>query len=295
MATFTEQQLELLTDYVGNRLSGEELNQVESLIDSNPDYRMRYILEKSTVDLFSGRLKNIETPLYVYQNINDGIDEFISSSSSTPSITVPPQYQIPQVSIQSKININSPSRKYYYYGAASLIVLFIIFSVYTNYLNNAVPKDKDFIEISRNIFDKVDAGEIKLQYATNSPLELANFFKDKVDFKVFVPDVKDAELVGGVYNEINGQKLVHIVHKCRTNGDKLIYTMQGCMKNVMKNDQLMLPDHHKIDIEKGQNWSACAPIGDDNIVVWYRDDVVCSSVSKIAPQQIASVLTNYKK
>ena len=291
MATFTEQQLELRTDYVGNRLSGEELNQVESLIDSNPDYKMRYILEKSTVDLFSARLKNIETPLYVYQNINKGIDEFISSRSSTPSVTTTSQFNIPKVSIQNKINVNTSSRKYYY-AAGTLAVVLVVFFMYSYYLNTAVPKDKDFIEVSRNIFDKVDAGEIKLQYATNNPVELANFFKDKVDFNVFVPDVKDAELVGGVYNEINGQKLVHFVHKC---GNKLIYTMEGCMKDVMKNDKLVLADHHKVDIEKGQNWNACAPVDGDNIVVWYRDGVVCSSVSKIAPQQIASVLTSYKK
>lgn len=291
MATFTEQQLELLTDYVGNRLSGEELNQVESLINSNPDYKARYILEKSTVELFSSRLKNIETPLYVYQNINKGIDEFISSRTSTQKVTATPQYNIPQVSIQSKVNISAPSRKYYY-AAGTLAVILVVFFVYSYYLNNAVPKDKNFIEISRSIFDKVDAGEVKLQYATNNPVELANFFKDKVDFNVFIPDIKDAELVGGVYNEINGQKLVHFVHKC---GNKLIYTMEGCMKDVMKDDKLVLPDHHKVDIQKGQNWTPCAPVEGDNIVVWYRDGVVCSSVSKIAPQQIASVLTSYKK
>lgn len=290
MATFTEQQLELLTDYVGNRLSGEELNQVESLINSNPDYKARYILEKSTVDLFSARLKNIETPLYVYQNINKGIDEFISSRASKQGVITSPQYSIPQVSIQSKINLSSSSRKYYY-AAGALAVVVLVFFVYSYYTYNNIPKDKDFIEISRGYFDKVDAGEVKLQYATNSPAELTKFFKDKVDFNVFIPDIKDAELVGGVYNEINGQKIVHFVHKC---GNKLIYTMEGCMKDVMKDDKLVLRGHHKVDIEKGQNWTPCAPIGDDNIVVWYKDGVVCSSVSKIAPQQIASVLTSYK-
>lgn len=291
MATFTEQQLELLTDYVGNRLSGEELNQVEHLIASNPDFKARYILEKSTVDLFTNRLKNIETPLYVYQNINKGIDDYMSSKSSTQNVTTTPQYNIPQVSIQSKINLGSPSRKYYY-AAGTLALVVVAFIIYSAYFNNAIPKDKDFIEISRNIFDKVDAGDMKLQYATNNPVELANFFKDKVDFNVFIPDIKDAELVGGVYNEINGQKLVHFVHKC---GNKLIYTMEGCKKDLMKDDKLVLRGHHKVDIENGQNWTPCAPVGDDNIVVWYREGVVCSSVSKIAPQQIASVLTSYKK
>lgn len=291
MATFTEQQLQLLTDYVGNRLSGDELNQVQELLDTNPDFKKRYILEKSTVELFSSRLKNIETPLYVYQNINKGIDEYISSRTSASNVTVPPSYQLPKVSIQSKVNLSSGSRKYYY-AASALAVVVLVFFVYTYYYGNNIPKDKDFIEVSRNIFDKVDAGEIKVQYATNNPAELANFFKDKVDFNVFIPDIKDAELVGGVYNEINGEKLVHFVHKC---GNKIIYTMQGCMKDVMKEDKLVLREHHKVDIEKGQNWSPCAPIEGDNIVVWYRDGVVCSSVSKIAPQQIASVLTSYKK
>ncbi len=288
MATFTEQQLELLTDYVGNRLSGEELNQVESLIGSNPDYKMRYILEKSTVDAFSARLKNIETPLYVYQNVNKGIDEFISSRADVQNVNQ--QYNIPQVSIQSKININSPSRKYYY-AAGTLAVIVLVFFIYSYYAYNSIPKDKDFIEISRSTFDKVDAGEMKLQFATANPLELANFFKDKVDFNVFIPDVKEAELLGGSYNEVNGQKLVHFVYKC---GNKLIYTMQGCMKDVLKDDKLVLKGHHKVDIQKGQNWTPCAPVGEDNIIVWFRDGVVCSSVSKIAPQQIASVLTSYK-
>jgi len=291
MATFTEQQLQLLTDYVGNRLSAEELNQVRELIDTNPDFKKRYILEKSTVDLFSSRLKNIETPLYVYQNINKGIDDYISSRTSASNVTVPPAYQLPKVSIQDKVSLSSGSRKYYY-AAGALAVVVMVFFVYSYYYGGNIPKDKDFIEVSRNIFDKVDAGEIKLQYATNSPTELASFFKDKVDFNVFIPDIKDAELIGGVYNEINGEKLVHFVHRC---GNKLIYTMQGCMKDVMKEDKLVLREHHKVDIEKGQNWTPCAPIEGDNIVIWYRDGVVCSSVSKIAPQQIASVLTSYKK
>ncbi|MBS1514236.1 MAG: hypothetical protein JSS63_04365 [Bacteroidetes bacterium] len=291
MAKFTEHQLELLTDYVGNRLSGDELNQVENLINSNPDFKMRYILEKNTAELFSTRLKNIETPLYVYQNINKGIDELISSRASVQNTLPDTQYRIPKISIQSKVNV-APSSRRYYYAAGALAVAVLVFFVYSYYFSNVIPKDKDFIEVSRNIFDKVDAGEIKLQYATNNPAELANFFKDKVDFNVFIPDIKDAELLGGVYNEIAGEKLVHFVHRC---GNKLIYTMQGCMKDVMKEDKLMLREHHKDDIVKGENWKPCAPIEGDNIVVWYRDGVVCSSVSKIAPQQIASVLTSYKK
>ena len=38
-----------------------------------------------------------------------------------------------------------------------------------------------------------------------------------VDFKVFIPDVKDAELIGGVCNEVNGEMLVHLVPKWKHN------------------------------------------------------------------------------
>jgi len=292
MQKFTEAQLESLTDYIDNRLTGDELTQVKNLIDSNPDYKAHYILEKETKEVYSSKLKSIETPLYLYQNINKGIDEYISGLTSTPNTvshkTVSQFPPVPKVSIQSKIHTAEPRQRYYYAAGifATILVTFFIYSYFFKHVT--VPAEKDFIEISRNIFDKVDASEIKLQYATTSPKELENFFKDKVDFKAFVPDVKEGELVGGMVSEVNGEKAVHFVHKC---GGKLIYTLQCCKKNLMKEDKLALPEHHKEDIADGENWKSCAPVNGDNIVVWFDGDVVCSSVSKIAPQQITSALS----
>ena len=291
MAKFTEAQLESLTDFIDNRLTGEELNQVKNLIDSNPDYKARYILERNTKELYSSKLKSIETPLYLYQNVNKGIDEYISGLTATPNTvnTVSQFPPVPKISIQSKINTAQP-RQRYTYAAGMFAIVLLAFFAYSYYFNKnvTVPAEKDFIEISRNIFDKVDASEVKLQYATNSPKELENYFKDKVDFKTFVPDVKDGELVGGMVSEVNGEKAVHFIHKC---GGKLIYTLQCCKMNVMKEDKLALPEHHKEDVVEGQNWKSCKPVNGDNIVVWFEGDVVCSSVSKIAPQQITSALS----
>ncbi len=113
-----------------------------------------------------------------------------------------------------------------------------------------------------------------------------------LDFKVFVPDVKDAILIGGVCNEINGEKVAHIIHK---KGNIYIYTLQASKKDVMTNkDKIILCDKFKETVNEGTNWFPCSKDQKRTVVIWFKDNVICASVAQMEPQEIVSTLTNYK-
>ena len=150
----------------------------------------------------------------------------------------------------------------------------------------------DLVAVSRNVFDKVISGEIPLQIKSNDARILADSMNKYLDFEVFVPDVKDAELVGGTCNEINGEKLAHIIHK---KDNIFIYTLQGNKDHVMKEgSKIVLCPAFMENVSKGINWFACLKDENAVAVIWYKNGVICSSVAKMESKAIADLLTNYK-
>lgn len=280
----------LLTAYIDNELTPEQRVHVERAIEQNEDIRVRYELEKTTKDALRGRLKRIETPQYLYKSVYDSIDDYskrVATTAQQENISTP-HYTSAQ---------KQPNYKKYVYGFGSLFaVLFLVFIAINFVFNrNAVSNDKDLVALSHDIFSKVAKGEVKIEYPTTDPKALESFFKDKVDFKVFVPNVKNASLMGGVYNEVNGMKVVHFIHKKDT---MVIYTFQTSLKNVMddKNDKVMLTGDFKDRVRKGDNWFPCGKKKEtlESGVVWFKDGVICCSVAYMNPQDIRAELTNFK-
>jgi hypothetical protein len=281
----------LLTAYIDNELSPEQKAEVEKAIAQNEDIRIRYELEKRTKNLLAERLKRIETPQYLYKSVYDAIDDYsarVATTAQQPSISAP-HYTTAQ-------NKRSSSKKYIYAFGSLFVVLFLAF-IAVNFVFNrdAVSSDKDMVALSHDIFGKVAKGEVKIEYPTSDPKALENFFKDKADFKVFVPNVRNASLMGGVYSEVNGMKVVHFIHKKDT---VVIYTFQTSLKNVMDdgNDKVMLTGDFKDRVRKGDNWFPCGKKKDRNEsgVVWFKDGVICCSVAYMNPQDIRAELTNFK-
>lgn len=278
---------EKITAYIDGNLSKDELIEFEKILKSDIDIYNRYQMELSVKNLLKSRIKKQETPQYVYQNIESAINkEFESKLAKAKQSTALKDIKV------SKPQLNQ--RKYFYYFASAFAVLLILFvAINFNKTEINVPPDKDMVEQSIQIFDKINAGDIQIQFKTNNATDLEKFFKEKCDYEVFVPDVKDATLLGGVYNEMNGLKAVHFVHQ---KNNQLIYTLQLNKKDVVdkENPGIMLAGPLKEEILEGKNWFPCIKKHPDNVMIWQKDDVVCTSVSKLNNDEIHTTLTNFK-
>jgi hypothetical protein len=279
---------EELTSFIDGEITDKnEKKRIEKLISENEDLKNRYVLESGTKKLLKARLKNIDTPLYLRQNIQNSINtEFEKKLGKAKTKN------------SARVNNHKPAlqqRKYFYYFASAFVVLLALFVVinFVNF-NKTATANEDMVEKSAELYERIAAGDFQIQYKTSDAQSLEKFFKERCDFDVFVPDLKDATLLGGVYNEVNGLKAVHFVHK---KGDHLIYTLQLRKKDLIDDadDGLLLTDEFKKNIFAGKNWVPCKRKQSDNVLVWYKDDdVVCSSVSKLQSDEIYTTLNNIK-
>lgn len=287
---------ELISALLDNEISEAEKEKIHSLLESENDFKNRYEVEKAVKMEVKKRVTRIETPQYVYQNIQTSINSYtekisaIHADRNTDGISGQPSYVNAQ-----KTSVNRPRNYMYLFGSVAVVLILFFFA--TNYIftGEEIPDDVNLVELSRGVFEKVETGDVKIQYATNDAKELEKFFDEKLNYKVFVPDVKDAVLIGGVYNVMNGKRAAHFIHK---KGDTLIYTLQVCKKDILDdaNKELMLTGDMKENVMEGKNWLHCPKRfgGRENIILWHKDDAISSSVSKMEPDQIHAVLTNFK-
>ncbi|MEP7147114.1 MAG: hypothetical protein ABI792_08910 [bacterium] len=280
----------LISAYIDGEIKSEEEEQrIKKLINSDSNYYNRYIFEKLTKDTFHKRFSKIDTPIYIYKNIGKALDEYIQKSTvSKKSVTSDVRIYSEHLKSQ-KSNL----KRNLIYSSFAFILLIAVAFLFNNILKtNPDLRDNDLSSVSRNVFDKLQSGQVKLEYQSNNAKTLSDSMNKNLDFKVFIPDVKDAVLMGGVCNEINGQKVAHIVHK---KGDTLIYTLQANLKELMFNkDKIILCDEFKENISEGKNWFPCLKDKNRSTVIWVKGNVVCSTVAAMDYKDIAVILTNYK-
>lgn len=283
-------EYELISAYIDNEIKDDsEKKRIQNLIESDNNFRNRFIFEKLTKERFFQSNKKIETPVYVYKNIGEGINEYIKKSSNSNQI---PKINSDIYSQQISIQKSNLRRNLIYSSVAFIFLLMAAFGL-NNFLNkNPEIRENDIVAVSRNIFDKVSSGQIKPQIQSSNAEELADSMNKYLDFKVYIPDVKDAVLIGGVCNEINGEKLAHIIHK---KGNIIIYTLQASKLHVLTNkDRIILCDEFKENVNSGKNWFPCKNDKSRTAVIWFKDNVICSTISTIDPDEITSTLTNLK-
>ena len=281
---------ELITAYIDNEIASDEKELVQESISNNLKQNLRYEFERLTKNEFRKRVKKIETPQYLYKNIYDRIDEYcesINSKNNTPHPISPPL----KGEELYRRTIQSIPKKYIYTVSGVFVLLIIFFIILNVYYAGDISSDNNFVAISRTIYDDIESGKMKMEYTTDNAKELENILENRTGYDVFIPDVKSAVLVGGVCNEMNGQQIVHFVYK---KNNYVIYTLQTSRPELFKGDKLALSEDYKQKINNGTNWFPCLKKDIRNAVIWYNDDVICSSVSKIPANEIHATLTSFK-
>ena len=261
----------LISAYIDNECSVEEKEFVVRHIESDSNFRMLYEFEKGFTANFRKHVKKIQPTEEIIKKIKSTIE------SET----------IRRKELLVKRNKGKSPAYVYLYPIAAVLVLFLGYYIF-NSLNT---RNSDFVHLSHDLFTQFENNEIQLQHVNSNAEELQRILTSSAGFRVFVPELKDAELIGGTVNTMNDAKVVHFLH--RKNG-KLIYTMQMDRKDLMDEDKLVLHKNHRQEIADGHNWIECEKNNNDCTVIWFRNGVICSSVSKLNAKEIASVLTNYK-
>lgn len=288
---------ELITAYIDNETSPKEKVIIENYLSVDKKIKIQHDFEKKTKEVLSDKVKRIETPQYLYTNIYKSIDDYcidVISKNQNKQSTKPQSESIVTgtriYSEEKRLGKFIPG-KYVYILGGVFVVLIIFFIILNFFPGKSAYADNDFVAISRNIFDKLENGDMKMDLATSNASALENYFEDKTGYDVYVPDVKNAVLIGGVINEFQGQKIIYFVHR---KNDKVICTIEANRTELFKEDKLFLPENHKEKILNGMNWFPCMKSQTENAMIWHKDDIICTSVSKIEFTEIYATLTNCK-
>ena len=283
----SESKYEFITAFIDDEIKDpQEKKKAEELINSNNDYYNHYVYEKFIKEKLKKSIPQIDTPVYLYKNIGEQIDQYIKKSTLQKQI-------IPAQMSNSFENPKSNLKRNLLYGTFAFAAL-ILFSLFLNsYLQkNPDLQENDLVSVSRNIYDKVINGKSDLHFKSGNPKQLSDTMNKYLNFQVFIPDVKDATLIGGDCEEINGEMIAHLVHK---KGNVIIYTLQANKNEILNNlDTIILQDNFKENIKSGKNWFPCSKEPHKTAVIWFKDNVICSSVADMEPKDIAFVLSNYK-
>lgn len=160
-------------------------------------------------------------------------------------------------------------------SSAAVLLLIIHPSSRTPAVNAAGIGPNDVILQSISNYQAVLKGEFTPQVVSDRPERVRTFFDGKTEFPVFVPEMKECILVGGIVNDFHGMRLAHVVYK---HGQQTIYLYQACRESVMKGDKLQLSSEAKSDLER-TGWHCCTAPDGAAIVLWTHGKTLCAAVS----------------
>lgn len=141
----------------------------------------------------------------------------------------------------------------------------------------------DFHDESFTNYDLITKGQLKLQKATSNYDELLTFFKEQgINYDIVHPKI-NAQLVGGVVSEHNGQKLAHLVYKYH---DSLVY-MYEAPEHLFANHTLEIPARVAGYAQSGRWYSE----GDakHSWMFWRVKSTYCSVVADIPKEELAGL------
>jgi anti-sigma factor (TIGR02949 family) len=125
----------------------------------------------------------------------------------------------------------------------------------------------------------------KLQYISSNHDEIRDYFQNKVNFKVYVPEMENSTLIGGVVCEHDGAKFLNLIYR---SGDKLVYFYTACSKELKAKSKIGLSAKAQSDLEKTGWYFDTRP--DCNVAVWKENDEICSAVSDMGKEKLLALL-----
>jgi len=293
---------ELITSYIDNQISDPELiKQVEEMISSDAKINMKYRTELLTKQLLSARLKNAELPNDTYIRVTSSISSLIISQKQRYM----PQYNNTEYRknywvtlLTTPLRIGSLPVPRYAFAVVVMFVIagsFFVFSSKDSKVKNPyvlAGTEKSIMVQAVNSFHQFLSGDQKVKYPSSNAAEIEKYVKDNCNFQAFVPKIDNYDLKGCLTNDYNGRKLAHLIY---VSGDDMIYIYQTTVDAVTKQD-LDLPQQVHDEILKAKFYM-CDGVDDNNctMTLWFKDNIVCASMTTMPKQKMQSTFTSFIK
>jgi len=107
-----------------------------------------------------------------------------------------------------------------------------------------------------------------------------------VQFKVYVPEMENCELIGGVLCDHEGITFLNLVYKM---DDKIIYFYTGCSKEMKAVGKVGLSAKAESDL-KQSGWHFDTSRPNCNVAVWEENDEVCSVTADMKKEELLALL-----
>lgn len=301
---------EYITSFIDDQqLTDEESQRVRELIENDEVVSKKYKTELLTKNLFQSKIKPVELPLTTYVKINNSVDNLVyavlekkKEELTQSSFAHEVHYNLPFLVYLMRLITTKVRLRWVTVPAYSFAILFIVILAAAGLfvdrtqspgLNQFVTSgsDKSVMVQAVNNFHKILAGEMSPQMNSTDENAVCSYLKNGTRFDAFVPCLKNCSLKGACYNEYNGQKLAHIVY---TSGKDVIYIYETHISSIhCKNLELPDPVHSQMMADK---YYLCDHVDKDNctLMMWYKDSILCASVSKLSKQRLYNTLASLK-
>ncbi len=293
---------EFLTSYIDGQINDPVTDkQVKNLIESNDLVFKKYKAELLTRNLFRTRMASSELPSETVTNVNNSIDSLIKAVSVNHSVNTDDVYsrsffEYLKRLVSLPVNFGNTAVPRYVFAVVFIFILLgagLLMKKGNIELNPfiAAGSEKNVMVQAMKNFKKVLSGDIEPEMKSNDVNRVKSFVKNKANFDAYVPSISDYELVGVVCNEYNGQKLAHLVY---SSGSEIIYIYETEV-NSIHCKQLEIPETVHYDILRDKYYM-CDHVdyNECTMIVWYKDNVLCTSVSTMPKQRMYSSFTSFR-
>jgi anti-sigma factor RsiW len=174
------------------------------------------------------------------------------------------------------------------FGVLVVVILYGI-TVLTRREPEALPiaaHQADMIDQAVQHYSNYMQGGVKLQLVSSNRDEVKNFFKDKVNFEMYVPEVENSSLVGGALCEHEGVKFLNLVYR---RGNRVIYFYMGCSKQMKANGRVGLSAKAETDLRQ-TGWYFDTTRVNCNVAVWKVEDNVCSVIADMGEDELVALV-----
>ncbi len=297
---------EFLTSYIDGQINDPDTDKkVKTFIEENDVVFKKYRTELLTRNLFRSRLASAELPSATVLKVNISINSLIKSASENQSYAAGDSsgdqyshsfFEYLKKLISAPVVIRKVAVPRYAFAVVLIFLLLgagLLMKKGATELNPFISagSEKSVIVQAMKNFHKVLSGDIKPEVKSNDADHVKSFVKNKANFDAYVPSISDYELLGVVCNEYNGQKIAHLVY---SSGNEIIYIYETEV-NSIHCKQLELPEPVHYDILRDKYYM-CDQVDEDEctMIVWYKDNVLCTSVSTMPKQKMYTSFTGFR-
>lgn len=294
---------ELITSYIDDQIPDAELkSQIEQMISSDPKLDAKYRSELLTRDMLRKRLPEVELPERTYQKVLTSIDKLVRAAAANADFKRPePQVEYPSFwqNLKESVSAKFIGIPRYAFAVVLLVVLggFFVFGGGKKTTNPYIlaGTEKSIMVQALKTFNKVVKGEVKPQLTTSNAAEVEQYVKTNAEFNAYIPVVENYTLTGVVVNEYNGQKIAHLFYAGVNDKDEMFYVYQTPATCFQKKN-LDIPEQVHSEIITA-NYYMCDGVDetDCTMTLWYKNNVVCASVSTMPKQDMQVAFTRFNK